>query len=481
MDAFLAANPRMPAKEAAAALGVSAEAVRTRRHKLGITRPYRRAKPRQPFQGRRTHCHTEDLVSYVHAHFPDDRLRMVVADLLKRYETLTALVQAMGDVVRRRRGQSVHHRLSPGTIRMWLRGQTQYLDEHSLAIVEKFAREHANLPPNVVTDLLIRRKKHLDKVLTEGRRKLNRRNRAPKWRLSVDQRQADSKRKKAQWADEGWRLKNGTRVIRAMLDGRRAAFLDEEIYLAYLIRMEVNRFKHWSEKSRRMMTLADVFDVLCRIANGHRRRFPNSSLKFEDLPEKVEWVFDSPRRVATIRTALRCDRPKCTCRRSRRGLVHCPAPGHKDRTPSLSVTENSGHILLHCHSGCTKETIIAELSKRGLWSPPRTELATILGNSVVIDGKSRRQVYNLSDTVQFVAKLLDAFANSPHPYLAVSRDADGAETARKRWYQIRATLGRACVEKVAMAILRDANLVRIVLDRAYKTAGRPKKTPPVLV
>ena len=37
----------------------------------------------------------------------------------------------------------------------------------------------------------------------------------------------------------------------------------------------------------------------------------------------------------------------------------CPA--HDDKTPSLAISEKDGKILLHCHAGCTKESIVAAM------------------------------------------------------------------------------------------------------------------------
>ena len=37
----------------------------------------------------------------------------------------------------------------------------------------------------------------------------------------------------------------------------------------------------------------------------------------------------------------------------------CPA--HEDKTPSIAISEKEGKILLHCHAGCTKESIVAAI------------------------------------------------------------------------------------------------------------------------
>lgn len=78
----------------------------------------------------------------------------------------------------------------------------------------------------------------------------------------------------------------------------------------------------------------------------------------------------------TILAALACDAQGCPCQaaaRRGRGQTHCPA--HADETPSLSVEERDGHVLVHCHGSCDQERVIAALRERGLWpGPPRREL-----------------------------------------------------------------------------------------------------------
>jgi hypothetical protein len=70
----------------------------------------------------------------------------------------------------------------------------------------------------------------------------------------------------------------------------------------------------------------------------------------------------------TIREALRCGEPGCSCG-TPRGHVHCPAhdPDRTDQTPSLSLSENGGKILVHCFNGCSQEAVITALRERDLW------------------------------------------------------------------------------------------------------------------
>src|SRR5262249_1992036 len=44
--------------------------------------------------------------------------------------------------------------------------------------------------------------------------------------------------------------------------------------------------------------------------------------------------------------------------------AHCPA--HDDRTPSLSIRDAEGKVLVRCHAGCDQERVISKLRGRGL-------------------------------------------------------------------------------------------------------------------
>lgn len=53
-------------------------------------------------------------------------------------------------------------------------------------------------------------------------------------------------------------------------------------------------------------------------------------------------------------------------RRSGSGwMARCPA--HDDRSPSLSLREAEGKVLVHCHAGCSQADVIEALRSRGLW------------------------------------------------------------------------------------------------------------------
>ena len=67
-------------------------------------------------------------------------------------------------------------------------------------------------------------------------------------------------------------------------------------------------------------------------------------------------IFDVEKslRLSAFLERLNCVRPN-----GKGWVARCPA--HEDRSPSLSVDERDGKILLHCHAGCTIEAICAAL------------------------------------------------------------------------------------------------------------------------
>ena len=48
-----------------------------------------------------------------------------------------------------------------------------------------------------------------------------------------------------------------------------------------------------------------------------------------------------------------------------RWVARCPA--HDDHSPSLSIREVAGKVLVHCHARCDQQKVIATLKERGLW------------------------------------------------------------------------------------------------------------------
>jgi CHC2 zinc finger len=65
------------------------------------------------------------------------------------------------------------------------------------------------------------------------------------------------------------------------------------------------------------------------------------------------------------------DRMRCVRRYGDGWMALCPA--HCDKSPSLSIHESNGKILLHCFAGCSVEAICAaaEIAIRDLFAEPR--------------------------------------------------------------------------------------------------------------
>ncbi len=50
-------------------------------------------------------------------------------------------------------------------------------------------------------------------------------------------------------------------------------------------------------------------------------------------------------------------------------MVHCPA--HDDSTPSLSVKDQNGNVLVYCFANCSQENVMEALAAKGLWTTLR--------------------------------------------------------------------------------------------------------------
>lgn len=83
------------------------------------------------------------------------------------------------------------------------------------------------------------------------------------------------------------------------------------------------------------------------------------------------------------------------------GVCFCPAH-RNDRTPALSVSENAGRLLLHCHAGCSFTDVLDALKARGLvegqshYEPPsRAELQKLDRERQAAADRKERLVLNI--------------------------------------------------------------------------------------
>jgi hypothetical protein len=68
--------------------------------------------------------------------------------------------------------------------------------------------------------------------------------------------------------------------------------------------------------------------------------------------------------------------------------ARCPA--HYDRTPSLSIREADGKVLMYCHAGCKQNRIIVALRERGLWGDNAFRSFSRLARHTLVDGNPDR-------------------------------------------------------------------------------------------
>src|SRR5829696_3393046 len=90
-------------------------------------------------------------------------------------------------------------------------------------------------------------------------------------------------------------------------------------------------------------------------------------------------------------------------------VARCPA--HDDRTPSLSIREKGGKILVHCHTGCPQDAVLQELRVRGLCVWMRDVLGSCDHPEGV--GQDGRVVGRLMAWVDELGRSRKAFVDDP--------------------------------------------------------------------
>ncbi len=66
--------------------------------------------------------------------------------------------------------------------------------------------------------------------------------------------------------------------------------------------------------------------------------------------------------------------------------ARCPA--HDDRSPSLSICDQDGKVLVRCHAGCQQAKVIAVLRPRGLWTKNGERSPSRTGHRKLVDRES---------------------------------------------------------------------------------------------
>lgn len=97
-------------------------------------------------------------------------------------------------------------------------------------------------------------------------------------------------------------------------------------------------------------------------------------------------------------------------------FVAC-CPSHFDKTPSLSIEDANGKVLVFCHAGCSQDEVIDALRNLGLWHKPSNQRIKYLNNQSLIETIRRH-------------KNLLALAQSEHEQGVVHTELDRARIKR---------------------------------------------------
>lgn len=97
--------------------------------------------------------------------------------------------------------------------------------------------------------------------------------------------------------------------------------------------------------------------------------------------------------------------------------ARCPA--HDDSNPSLSIVEDSGVVLVHCHAGCDQRQVIAALRERGLWgSEPQSTARSAICNTAVASEQSSMLAQRSATAISIWRRSVPAIGTPVVDYLS---------------------------------------------------------------
>jgi len=115
-------------------------------------------------------------------------------------------------------------------------------------------------------------------------------------------------------------------------------------------------------------------------------------------------------------------------RRSGKGYG-CRCPAHADKDPSLSVSDGQHGPLVHCHAGCSQESVIEALRDLGLWhTRPRAKVEPMRPRGIPGNwhGKPFLRLYTYAtqtgEIVGYVARYEDANGKETIPFFQSEGD-----------------------------------------------------------
>lgn len=87
-------------------------------------------------------------------------------------------------------------------------------------------------------------------------------------------------------------------------------------------------------------------------------------------------------------------------RRSGHGWIAC-CPAHKEANPSFSISEgHDGRTLVHCFAGCSQDSVIDALKRRGLWNGCGADGNTTPGQYNVAQEQHARDAERIAQAVR---------------------------------------------------------------------------------
>lgn len=88
--------------------------------------------------------------------------------------------------------------------------------------------------------------------------------------------------------------------------------------------------------------------------------------------------------------------------------ARCPA--HEDSKPSLSLTDENGKVLVHCHAGCEQRAVIDALRRLGMW-PEKSQPKTIVVEAYNYTDEAGKLLYQVcrTDPKGFFQRRPDAY------------------------------------------------------------------------
>jgi hypothetical protein len=157
-------------------------------------------------------------------------------------------------------------------------------------------------------------------------------------------------------------------------------------------------------------------------------------------------------------------------RRAGKGwMARCPA--HRDCSPSLSISEVRGKVLVHCFGGCTQAEVIDALRARGLWPDRRSPFVSQIARAryarrrAIAEDLARRATRWQFATIE---RLRAAKETAYRHY-----SARGDDASERNWAEAAARLtlfeslrGVALASEYRAALKRNASDVRRMIAAA---------------